>query len=163
MEKLRGENWTVTKLFWLFENFGHVIESNCCLFLNVKWILLLFFSFPSVKEGWIMTVDVTKTNKMSQHLNIYTQSVDSILHVYNVYSRPIHVSLCVTCNQLPACRWHAGDDPVQWDGETLGEDHQVPRHPDPGRLEASPLQEHRPLRPQARECPAVFWFRLPPG
>ena len=53
-------------------------------------------------------------------------------------------------------RRHAGDDPVLGAGSALRADHAVHRDADPGRAEAPPLQEHRPLRPQARERPPLL-------
>lgn len=50
------------------------------------------------------------------------------------------------CGDGEASRRHAGDDPVQREGKTAGEDHQVPGHPgDAGHtLQRRSLNRHRP-------------------
>ena len=66
-------------------------------------------------------------------------------------------------NLLLRCRRHVGDDPVQRAGPPLRANHQVPRHTDPRRPQASPFKKHSSLRPQARECFALFKFGFSAG
>ena len=61
------------------------------------------------------------------------------------------------------CRWYVGDDSLVGDGPPLRADHPLPRLPDPRRAQAPPLQEHRPLRPQAGERPPLLGLGLPTG